>query len=105
MSNVDDPKQAVLQQFGRALNSYDVAAGRKVVTEDFVWSYYEGPDAPDGRSAAFRFSPWMVELSHVSQYAKARQVLDTARAFSEDRSLNWYRGSDSNRHFLAETRF
>lgn len=49
MSNVEDPKQATLQQFGQALNSYDVASGREVVTEDFVWSYYEGPDAPDGR--------------------------------------------------------
>ncbi len=49
MTNADAPKKVALQQFGRALNSYDVAAGREVVTEDFVWSYYEGPDAPDGR--------------------------------------------------------
>tara|TARA_Y100001934_G_scaffold264571_1_gene341709 strand:- start:785 stop:1174 length:390 start_codon:yes stop_codon:yes gene_type:complete len=49
MFNVDDSNQATLHQFGLALNSYDVAAGKKVVTEDFVWRYYEGPDAPDGR--------------------------------------------------------
>ena len=49
MFNVDDSNQATLHQFGLALNSYDVAAGKEVVTDDFVWSYYEGPDAPDGR--------------------------------------------------------
>ena len=49
MTDINVPKQVTLQKFGQALNSYDLAAGSEVVTEDFVWSYYEGPDPPDGR--------------------------------------------------------
>ena len=49
MENSNSSKKAALQKFGQALNSYDLAGGSVAVTEDFVWSYYEGPDAPDGR--------------------------------------------------------
>ena len=49
MNDLNSSKQATLQIFGRALNSNDVDTGRTIVTDDFFWSYYEGPDKPDGR--------------------------------------------------------
>ena len=49
MTDLNTSKQAALQQFGRALNSNDIVAGRTIVTDDFFWAYYEGPDEPDGR--------------------------------------------------------
>ena len=49
MTDLNSSKQATLQIFGRALNSNDIATGRTIVTDDFFWSYYEGPDEPDGR--------------------------------------------------------
>lgn len=49
MKDLNSAKQATLQKFGRALNSNDIATGRTIVTDDFFWSYYEGPDEPDGR--------------------------------------------------------
>ena len=49
MADVDSAKQALLHQFGKALNSNDVTTGSAFVTDDFVWIYYEGPDHPEGR--------------------------------------------------------
>ena len=49
MNDLNSSKQATLQIFGRALNSNDVDTGMTIVTDDFFWSYYEGPDKPDGR--------------------------------------------------------
>ena len=49
MADVDSAKQALLRQFGKALNSNDVTTGSAFVTDDFVWIYYEGPDHPEGR--------------------------------------------------------
>ncbi len=49
MADVDSEKQALLHQFGKALNTNDVTTGSAFVTDDFVWIYYEGPDHPEGR--------------------------------------------------------
>ena len=48
MNDLNSSKQSTLKIFGRALNSNDIAAGRTIVTDDFFWSYYEGPNEPDG---------------------------------------------------------
>ena len=49
MADIDSAKQALLYQFGKALNSNDVVRGNAFVTDDFIWIYYEGPDRPEGR--------------------------------------------------------
>ena len=49
MADIDSAKQALLYQFGKALNSNDVTTGSAFITDDFVWIYYEGPDRPEGR--------------------------------------------------------
>ena len=49
MADIDSAKQALLYQFGKALNSNDVVTGNAFVTDDFIWIYYEGPDRPAGR--------------------------------------------------------
>lgn len=49
MTDIDSAKKIVLGQFGKALNTDDVALGNTFVTDDFVWIYYEGPNHPDGR--------------------------------------------------------
>ncbi len=38
-----------LAAFSKAFNGNDVAATAELVTADFVWIFYEGPDSPDGR--------------------------------------------------------
>ena len=42
MTDIDSAKKIVLGQFGKALNTDDVALGSTFVTDDFVWIYYEG---------------------------------------------------------------
>ena len=49
MTAIDSAKKIVLGQFGKALNTNDVALGTNFVTDDFVWIYYEGPNYPEGR--------------------------------------------------------
>ncbi len=49
MADMDSAKQILLRQFGKALNTNDVALGSTIVTDDFVWIYYEGPNRPEGR--------------------------------------------------------
>ena len=49
MTDIDSAKKIVLGQFGKALNTDDVALGSTFVTDDFVWIYYEGPNHPEGR--------------------------------------------------------
>ena len=49
MTDIDSAKKIVLGQFGKALNTDDVALGNTFVTDDFVWIYYEGPNHPEGR--------------------------------------------------------
>ena len=39
-----------LDAFGKAFNGNDIAAATDLVTDDFVWVFYEGPDSPDGRT-------------------------------------------------------
>jgi ketosteroid isomerase-like protein len=38
-----------LAAFSLAFNGNDVAATTDLVTADFVWVFYEGPDSPDAR--------------------------------------------------------
>jgi ketosteroid isomerase-like protein len=49
MANLDRDKAEHLEAFGKAFNSNQVAATAALVTEDFVWVFYEGPDSPDAR--------------------------------------------------------
>ena len=49
MTNMDPARKMVLEQFSKALNTNDVALGSTIVTDDFVWIYYEGPNRPEGR--------------------------------------------------------
>ena len=49
MSEQKHDKTAHLAAFSKAFNGNDVAATAALVTEDFVWIFYEGPDSPDGR--------------------------------------------------------
>ncbi len=49
MANQEHDKAAHLAAFSKAFNGNDVAATADLVTEDFVWIFYEGPDSPDGR--------------------------------------------------------
>jgi ketosteroid isomerase-like protein len=49
MSNLDRDKADHLDAFSKAFNSNDVATTAELVTEDFVWVFYEGPDSPDAR--------------------------------------------------------
>ena len=49
MTEIDSAKKIVLGQFGKALNTDDVALGSTFVTSNFVWIYYEGPNHPEGR--------------------------------------------------------
>ncbi len=50
MSNLDQDKADHLESFSKAFNSNDIAATAELVTEDFVWVFYEGPDSPDART-------------------------------------------------------
>ena len=84
MENSNTSQKAALQKFGQALNSYDLAGGSAVVTEDFVWSYYEGPDAPDGR------------LLHGFE-AACRMVAE--RAARLEGPIEW---SESEEHFCGD---
>ncbi len=45
----EQDKTAYLAAFSKAFNGNDVAATAEMVTDDFVWVFYEGPDSPDGR--------------------------------------------------------
>lgn len=45
----EQDKTACLAAFSKAFNGNDVAATAAMVTDDFVWVFYEGPDSPDGR--------------------------------------------------------
>jgi len=47
--DIDANKATLLDRFSQAFNTNDVAGTAACVTEDFVWIFYEGPDAPDGR--------------------------------------------------------
>ncbi len=46
---MDHDKSAHLAAFSKAFNGNDVAATSELVTPDFVWIFYEGPNSPDGR--------------------------------------------------------
>ena len=46
---MDSAKQIRLHQFGKALNTNDIALGSTIVTDNFIWIYYEGPNRPEGR--------------------------------------------------------
>ncbi len=47
MSKLDQGKADHLEAFGKAFNSNDIPATAALVTEDFVWVFYEGPNSPD----------------------------------------------------------
>jgi ketosteroid isomerase-like protein len=49
MSNLDRDKADHLEAFSKAFNGNDVAATSALVTDDFVWVFYEGPSSPDAR--------------------------------------------------------
>ena len=46
---MDQNKIDHLAAFSKAFNGNDVATTTELVTADFVWIFYEGPNAPDGR--------------------------------------------------------
>ncbi len=46
---MDHDKAAHLAAFSKAFNGNDVASTEALVTADFVWIFYEGPDSPNGR--------------------------------------------------------
>jgi len=46
--SMDADKAALLARFSAAFNGNDVTGTEACVTDDFVWVFYEGPDAPDG---------------------------------------------------------
>ena len=48
MSNQEQERREYLELFSKAFYDNDVAATAELVTADFVWAFYEGPDRPDG---------------------------------------------------------
>jgi|TARA_B100000959_G_C14788041_1_gene544343 hypothetical protein len=87
MTDLNSSRKALLQQFGRALNSNDIVAGRTVVTDDFFWAYYEGPDRPDGRI--------------IRGFEAACQVV-AERNVRLNKSIVW---SESNEYFCVDKVF
>lgn len=49
MPKLDQDKADRLAAFSKVFNNNDVTATEKLVTGDFAWVFYEGPDSPDAR--------------------------------------------------------
>ncbi|MDP7547062.1 MAG: nuclear transport factor 2 family protein [Alphaproteobacteria bacterium] len=49
MPGLDRDKAQYLAAFSKAFNGNDVEATAKLVTDDFVWLFYEGPHSPEAR--------------------------------------------------------
>ena len=49
MSDASPSKAELLAAFSKAFNSNDVDETASLVTDDFVWVFYEGPESPDAR--------------------------------------------------------
>ncbi len=91
----EQEKTAYLAAFSKAFNGNDVAATAELVTEDFVWVFYEGPDSPDGRilrgpaaacAAVVERSEQLtvpIRFTEVEQYHSGERIFATYRAQGE----------------------
>ena len=95
MSEQKHDKTAHLAAFSKAFNGNDVAATAALVTEDFVWIFYEGPDSPDGRvwrgaaaacAAVVERSGQLktpIRFTEAEQYPCGERIFTTYRAVGE----------------------
>ena len=88
-------RQAHLEAFSKAFNGNDVAAPAELVTEDFVWIFYAGPEAPDGKihhgpaaacAAVVERSEQLkvpIRFSEAEQFPSGDRIFTTYRAQGE----------------------
>lgn len=81
----------LLERFSKAFNSNDVAATADLVTEDFVWVFYEGPDSPDARVLKGPAAACAAVVERSNQLKEPIRFVETEQYQCGDKIFTTYR--------------
>jgi ketosteroid isomerase-like protein len=97
MTAIDVDKAALLDAFSLAFNSDDQAATQKLVTDDFSWMFYEGPEAPHGRILHGVAAACAAVVERAAQLAEPIRFSESERFQSGERVVITYRAQGTFR--------
>lgn len=102
MPEIDADKAALLDAFSLAFNSNDLAATQELVTDDFSWTFYEGPESPHGRILQGAGAACAAVVERATQLTEPIRFSESERFQSGERVVITYRAQGT---FLASGPF
>jgi ketosteroid isomerase-like protein len=97
MTAIDADKVSLLDAFSVAFNSNDQTTTQELVTDDFSWMFYEGPEAPNGRILHGVAAACAAVVERAAQLAEPIRFSESERFQSGERVVITYRAQGTFR--------
>ncbi|MBM85815.1 MAG: hypothetical protein CMM47_07325 [Rhodospirillaceae bacterium] len=91
MSDINPSKADLLAAFNKAFNNNDVDQTASLVTDDFVWIFYEGPESPNARILRGPAQACAAVVQRSNQLKTPIRFVESEQYECGDRVFNTYR--------------